>query len=173
MKTSTTSAVLPCTPDTFWSAFLDESLLRALYVDELQSRTFDVLELSDTTRTLRIGPKLKLPAPLTKLSGESFVYEEHSTLDRDNGQWSWRMVQAAKLDSKSKPRKDAVTMHGTGRVEPVDPKQCRRTDTWSIEAKIFGLGGLLESTIHKELQSGREKEYAFLKRWLERHGPRP
>ena len=104
MKTATSSAVLPCTPDTFWSAFLDESVLRALYVDELQSRTFDLLELSDSTRTLRI--------------------------------------------------------------EPAGPNQCRRTDTWTIEAKVFGLGGLLESTIHKELQSGREKEYAFLTRWL-------
>ena len=70
MKTATTSAVLPCAPDHFWSSFLDESSLRALYVGELQSRTFDVLELSDTTRALRIGPKLKLPAPLAKLIGE-------------------------------------------------------------------------------------------------------
>ena len=170
MKTATTSAVLPCTPDHFWSSFLDESYLRALYVGELQSRTFDVLELSDTSRTLRIGPKLKLPAPLAKLIGESFVYEELSTLDRDNGQWSWRMVQPSKLDSKSNPRKDAVSMHGTGRIEPAGPDQCRRTDTWSIEAKVFGLGGLLEATIHKELQSGRAKEYAFLARWLERPG---
>jgi hypothetical protein len=84
--------------------FLDESVLRALYVDELQSRTFELLELSDSTRTLRI--------------------------------------------------------------EPAGPNQCRRTDTWTIEAKVFGLGGLLESTIHKELQGGREKEYAFLTRWL-------
>lgn len=172
MKTSTTSAVLPCTPDTFWSSFLDESYLRALYVDELESRAFDVLELSDSSRTLRIGPKLKLPAPLAKLIGESFVYEEHSTLDRPNGEWAWRMVQPAKLDAKSKPRKDAVSMHGTGRIEPAGPDQCRRTDTWSIEAKVFGLGSLLEATIHKELQSGREKEYAFLARWLMRREPR-
>ena len=83
------------------------------------------------------------------------------------------MVQPAKLDSKSKPRKDAVTMHGAGRIEPTGPNQSRRTDTWTIEAKIFGLGGLLESTIHNELQSGREKEYAFLTRRLQRHEPRP
>ena len=37
MKTSTTSAVLPCTPDAFWASFLDESYLRALYLDELES----------------------------------------------------------------------------------------------------------------------------------------
>ena len=38
MKTSTASAVLPCTPDTFWASFFDESYLRALYLDEFESR---------------------------------------------------------------------------------------------------------------------------------------
>ena len=116
MKTSTTSAVLPCTPAAFWAAFLDESYLRGLYLDELESRGFAVLEIGDTTRKLRIVPKMKLPAPVAKLIGESFAYEEHSTLDRATNEWTWRMVQPANLDPKSKPRKDAVTMHGTVRI---------------------------------------------------------
>jgi hypothetical protein len=43
-------------------------------------------------------------------------------------------------------------------------------DTFSIEARIFGLGSLIESTIEKELQRARAKEHAFLPRWLERQG---
>ena len=168
MKTSTTSAVLPCAPAAFWSSFLDESYLRALYVDELESRTFDVLELADASRRLRIGPKLRLPAPLAKLIGESFIYEEHSTLHRASGEWTWSMVQQpARLDSKSKPRKDAVTMRGTVRIEPAGDGRCSRTDQFTVEAKIFGLGGLIESSIEKELQTGRAKEYAFFTRWVD------
>ena len=170
MKTSTTSAALPCTPDTVWASFFDEPYLRALYLDELESRAFDVLELGDTSRKLRIVPKMKLPSPVAKLIGDSFAYEEHGTLDRASNEWTWRMVQPANLDPKSKPRKDAVTMHGTALIEPAGDGHCRRTDTFSIEAKIFGLGGLIESTIDKELQRGRTKEYAFLKRWLESPG---
>jgi hypothetical protein len=170
MKTSTVSAALPCTPDTFWASFFDESYLRALYLDELESRAFDVLEISDTSRTLRIVPKMKLPAPVAKLIGESFAYEEHGTLDRGSNEWTWRMVQPANLDPKSKPRKDAVTMHGTARIETSGDAHCRRTDTFSIEAKIFGLGSLIESSIEKELQSARTKEYAFLTRWVEKRG---
>ena len=166
MKTSTAFAVLPCTPDTFWSSFFDESYLRALYLDELESRAFDVLEVSDTSRRLRIVPKMKLPAPVAKLIGDSFAYEEHGTLNRASNEWTWRMVQPANLDPKSKPRKDAVTMHGTARIEASGAGQCRRTDAFSIEAKIFGLGSLIESTIHKELQRARAKEYAFLARWV-------
>ena len=168
MKTSNASAVLPCTPDTFWACFLDESYLRALYLEELESRAFDVLEITDTSRKLLIVPKMKLPAPVAKLIGDSFAYEEHGTLDRARGEWTWRMVQPSNLDPKSKPRKDAVTMHGTVRIEASSDGHRRRTDTFSIEAKIFGLGSLIESTIERELQRARVKEYAFLTRWLER-----
>jgi len=101
---------------------------------------------------------------------DTFAYEEHGTLDRASNEWTWRMVQPANLDPKSKPRKDAVTMHGTARIEPSGDGHCRRTDTFSVEAKIFGLGSLIESTIDKELQRARAKEYAFLTRWLERPG---
>jgi hypothetical protein len=168
VKTSTTSVVLPCTPDAFWSTFLDESYVRALYVDELEYYAFDILELSATSRKLRIAPNMRLPAPVAKLIGDSFVYEEHGTLDRAKNEWTWRMVQPANLDSKRKPRKDAVIMHGSTRVEPAGADQSHRTDTSTVEAKIFGLGSLIESTIDKELQRARAKEYAFLARWLER-----
>ena len=170
MKTSTASVELPCTPDTFWSTFLDESYVRTLYVDELEYHTFDILELSTTSRKLRIAPNIRLPAPVAKLIGDSFVYEEHGTLDRANNEWTWRMVQPANLDSKRKPRKDAVIMHGTARIEASGAGHCRRTDASSVEAKIFGLGSLIESTIDKELQRARAKEYAFLRGWLERPG---
>ncbi|MGB5698154.1 MAG: DUF2505 domain-containing protein [Polyangiales bacterium] len=170
MKTSTTSTVLPCTPDAVWAAFLDESYLRALYLEELESRAFAVLEIGEASRKLRIVPKMKLPGPVAKLIGESFAYEEHGTLDRPRGKWTWRMVQPANLDPKSKPRNDAVTMHGTVRVEASGDGHCRRTDDFTVEAKLFGLGGLIESTIDKELQSARAKEYAFLTRWVEKRG---
>lgn len=172
MKTSTTSAVFACTPDILWGAFLNESYLRALYLDELESRAFDVLEIGEASRKLRIVPKMKLPAPVAKLIGESFAYEEHGTLDRATNEWTWRMVQPANLDSKSKPRKDAVTMHGTVRIDPSGEGHSRRTDRFTVEAKLFGLGGLIESSIEKELQRGRATEYAFLTRWLEQQAPK-
>ena len=168
MKTSTTSAMLPCTPETFWAAFLDESYLGVLYLEELECRAFAVLEIGETSRKLRIVPKMKLPAPVAKLIGDSFAYEDHGTLDRARSEWTWRMVQPANLDPKSKPRKDVVMMHGTVRIEAAGNGHCRRTDDFSVEAKMFGLGGLVESSIDKELRSARAKEYAFLARWLDK-----
>jgi hypothetical protein len=167
MKTATTSAVLPCTPETFWAVFMDESYLSALYLEELEYGAFAVIEIGETSRKLRIVPKMRLPAPVAKLIGQSFAYEEHGTLDRAKGEWTWRMVQPANLDPTSKPRKDVVTMHGTIRVEEADDGHCRRTDEFSIEAKIFGLGSLIESSIEKELLSARAKEYALLTSWVQ------
>jgi hypothetical protein len=170
MKTSTTSALLPCMPETFWAVFLDESYLKALYLEELQYQAFAVIEIDETSRKLRIVPKMRLPAPVARLIGENFAYEEHGTLDRARNQWTWRMVQPANLDPTSKPRKDVVTMHGTVRVQAAGDGHCRRTDDFSIEAKMFGLGGLVESSVEKELRSARAKECVFLKRWVEEGG---
>lgn len=170
MKTSTASAVLPCTPEAFWAAFLDESYLRALYLEELECAAFAVIEIGETSRKLRIVPKMKLPAPVAKLIGDSFAYEDHGALDRARNEWTWRMVQPANLDPKSKPRKDVVAMHGKVRIDEADGGHCRRTDDFSIEAKMFGLGGLVESSVEKELRSARAKECAFLTRWVEEGG---
>jgi hypothetical protein len=57
-------------------------------------------------------------------------------------------------------------MRGTVRIEQSGETHCRRTDSFTVEAKLFGLGGLIESTIDKELQGARAREYAFLARWV-------
>ncbi len=170
MKTATVSAVLPCTPETFWASFLDESYLRTLYLEELECPGFEVIEIGETSRKLRIVPKMSFPSPVIRLVGESFAFEDHGTLDRARSAWTWRMVQPAKLDSKRKPRKGVVTMHGTIRVEAAGDRHCRRTDEFSISAKIFGLGGLIESSLAKSQRTSLAKECAFLTRWLERRG---
>ena len=159
MKTVTATAVLPCTPDTFWKIFLDERFTRALFIDELQFKELTVLELTDSARKIRVVPKVNLPGALQKLVGDSFAYEEHGTLDRGKNEWSWRMV----------PRKEIIATRGKTRVEPVGDGQCRRSDEVTIEGKIFGLGGIIESTAEKEVRNSSQKELALFTRWLEQH----
>ena len=158
MKTVTGSALVPCSADTFWKVFLDERYSRALFLDELGFKDFAVLELTDTARKVRVVPKVNLPGVLQKVVGDSFGYEEHGTLDRARNEWTWRMV----------PRKEIVATRGKLRIEPIDDKQCRRHDEVIIEGKIFGLGGIIESTAEKEVRASWAKELAFLTRWLEK-----
>jgi hypothetical protein len=159
MKTVTGSAVVPCTTETFWKVFFDEKFTRALYLEELQFKDFSVLELTETSRKVRVVPKVNLPGVLQKLVGDSFAYEEHGTLDRARNEWTWRMV----------PRKEIVATRGKVRLEPAPGPgggQCRRHDEVIIEGKIFGVGGLIETTAEKEVRTSWAKELAFLNRWL-------
>jgi hypothetical protein len=166
MKTVSESVVLPCSPEAFWKLFLDEKYMQQLFMDVLGFKDFSVLELSDTTRKIRAVPKMKLPAVIDKLVGDTFAYEEHGTLDRAKNLWTWRMVQPAKLDPKAKPKKEIVTTRGTIRVEATGDGKCRRTDDVVVEAHMFGVGGIIESTVEKEVRSAWLKEFAFLERWL-------
>src|SRR2546423_5656554 len=106
MRTVTESVVLPCSAEAFWKLFLDEKYMRELFMDVLEFKDFTLLELTLTTRKLRAVPKMKLPAVIDKLVGDTFAYEEHGTLDRAKNEWTWRMVQPAKLDPKAKPKKE-------------------------------------------------------------------
>ena len=168
MKTATTSTVLHCTPEKFWTVFLDESYSNALYLEKLEYKAFAIIESTESSRKLLVLPKMNLPAVVDKLIGSSFSFEDHGTLEREKNEWTWQMVQPAKINSRRKPRKDVVKMHGTICIEAVGDGQCRRTDNFSVEAKIFGVGPRIEASIERELLSAREKEYAFLKEWLER-----
>jgi hypothetical protein len=158
MKTVTASALVPCSAETFWSVFLDERYTRALFLDELGFKELEILELTPTARKIRVVPKVNLPGPLQKLVGDSFGYEEHGTLDRARNEWTWRMV----------PRKEIIATRGKVRIDPIGGDQCRRNDEVTIEGKIFGLGGIIESTAEKEVRASSAKELAFLVRWLEK-----
>lgn len=159
MKTVTGTTLLPCSVEDFWNVFHDQAYTRALYLDELQFKDFSLLELTESSRKIRLVPKLNLPGVLQKAIGDSFAYEEHGTLDRARNEWSWRMV----------PRKEIVATRGKVRVEPAGDGQCRRSDEVIIEGKIFGLGAIIEATAEKEVRSSSAKEHAFFLRWLAEH----
>lgn len=166
MKTATASVVLPCSVDRFWSVYLDPAYIKALYLDELKYKGLEVLEVTATSRKLRVVPKLNMPGPIESLIGDSFAYEDHGTLNAARTEWTWRMVQPAQLDPRAKPKKDVVTTRGVVRLAALGENECRRSDELTIEAKIFGLGGLIESSAEKEARAAWVKEFEFLKRWV-------
>lgn len=163
MKTATASVVLPCTPETFWKTYLDPQFAKDVYLGELGYKALEILEATETTRRLRVTPKLSLPGPVEKILGDAFAYEDHGTLDRAAGTWTWRM-QPVTPPPGQKPRSLPVTTRGTIRVVALGENECRRTDELTIEAHVFGIGGLMESTAEKEARGAWDKEFAFLRR---------
>jgi len=161
MKKVTESVVLPCAPDAVWKLFLDEAYMRDFYMGELAFKGFEVIEMGEASRKLRLVPKMSLPGPIEKLVGDSFAYEDHATLDRAKNVWTWRMMAPAKITG---PRRDLLSTGGTIRLEARGENECRRTDDVTIEGKVFGLGGLIEASAEKELRNAWTKEFAFIRR---------
>ncbi len=158
MRSISSSHVFSCDSDTFWKAFFDEAYGRALYLGELSFRSFAVLEQTPTTRKMRITPKMNLPGPVEKLLGDSFAYEEQGTFDKAQNVFHWKMIPST--------LKDKLFTSGTVRLEPAGEGKVKRTDSVSIEAKVFAVGGLIEQSAEKEMRAGWEKERKFLERWL-------
>jgi hypothetical protein len=159
MKTLSHSVVLPCSREAFWKTFLSPEYAKTLYLDVLGYRGLDVLEATETSRKLRVVPKVALPGPLERILGD-FSYEDHGTLDREKNLWTWRMVPPP---GGGKPM---VSTRGSLRLDAVGENECRRTDELVIEAHVFGVGGMIESQAEKEARAGWDKEDAYLRRKL-------
>jgi len=158
MKRVVESFSLPCSVDAFWQVFFDPAYTRSLYLDELKFKDFAVLESRPDSRKLRIVPKVNLPGPIAKLIGDTFAYEEHGTFDRAANLWTWKMVHPG-------GGKGLLSTSGTIRLT-ADGAGCRRQDDVTVEGKVFGISGIIESSVEKELHASWAKEIAFLRRRL-------
>ena len=52
------------------------------------------------------------------------------------------------------------------RVEPAGEGKCRRIADISMEAKVFGVGGMLESTTEKNMRQGYDASARFMNQWI-------
>ena len=152
MRRLTESVTLECSPDRYWDLFWDDEVAKRLFLDGLSFRAFSVLHKGDKDRRLKLQPKMNLPGPVEKLLGASFAYEEIGTLDRARGEWAWKMKS---------PLGDKLRSEGTIRIEAQGDGRIKRTDNVLIEANVFGLGGVIESSAEKELRAAWPKEFAF------------
>jgi uncharacterized protein DUF2505 len=146
--------------DEHWRLFLDDDFERDMYLKGFGFPKYEVVESRTTDkeifRKLRVTPKLDLPGPVAKLLGSSFGYVEEGTFDRVAKTFASHQIPnvlADRLKSDARVRAEAT---GEGR--------CRRTIDLSVEARIFGIGGLVESAIEKNMRSGWENSAAYMNR---------
>jgi hypothetical protein len=158
MKTFTLVHEIATDVDGFWKTFFDKDYNVALFSKGLGFPKYEVLSFEENDkeikRKVRVTPKLDVPGPIAKLLGDGFAYMEEGTFDRAAKIWRWQNVPADKL---------ATT--GTIRAEAAGDGKMRRIGDFKVEGKIFGLGGMLESTLEKNLRSGWDKSATFLSEW--------
>jgi hypothetical protein len=158
MRKASSSTTFDCDVDTFWKTFLSEEYNRKFYIEKLGFPQFEVLSQTDTERRLRVVPKLNMPGPVMKILGDSFGYEEEGRLDKAKNAWHWKMIPNT--------MRDKLKTEGIVRIEAAGDGKCRRTDEVTMEAKIFGIGGLIESSTEKEVRAAWAAEASFMRTYL-------
>jgi uncharacterized protein DUF2505 len=150
-----------CSVEEFWQGFLDPDFNHKLYLEELRFPKYEVIEQKEdgdkVARTVEAKPRVNLPGPVAKALGEGFGYREIGTLDRKKNTYEWRWVTSALSDK--------LSVEGTMRVEPAGDLRCKRVVTIRVGAKIFGIGGLVESAAEKGLREGWDASASFTNRY--------
>ncbi len=146
-----------CNQDDFWNSFFDRGICEKLYREVLGYPAFAILEQSETdTQThfkARMQPKLDVPGPVIKLLGADFAYTGDGVFDKSTKIWTWRQT----------PNKlaDKIRYEGTLKLESIANSKVRRIMEIFLEAKIFGVGGLIESSFEKNIREEADATAAY------------
>lgn len=153
---------IQCDEATFWKVFVDPVFNEALYLEGLQFPEFTIVKQDETEREIRRTtkgkPKMNMPGPVAKLLGSSFGYIEEGRLDKVSKVWTFKITPSTLADK--------MKNEGTVRIESAGEGKVRRVVEILIEAKVFGVGGMLESTAEKSMRDGWEKSAVFMNDWL-------
>jgi len=162
MRQLTITQDIDANPARHWELYLDDAYDRAQYIDGLHYPSYELVERIDTDaeirRTTRIMPKLDLPGPVARLFGSRFGYLEAGVFDKTKQVWTSLTTPnmlKGKLHSKT-----------TVRVEPNGDGRCKRTIELEVEANVFAIGGLVESSLEKNLRAGWAGVAAYMNQRL-------
>lgn len=154
--------------DTYWERiFFDPEYNERMYREALGFKSFSILEQTGgpgerRTRSMRTEPAADAPAVVRKLIGDSLSYTESGTYDPATKIWTYSIVPSA-LSEKLK-------IGGRLWAEPKGDKQIERIAEVNIEAKIFGVGGAIESFVEKTTRDSYVKATAFTNRFIAEKG---
>jgi hypothetical protein len=139
---------LLCTVDTFWARFLDSAAVVRTFLS-IGFTKYELLEVRDEPgrhfRKVEARPPINVPAVVQKIIGPSFGYVEEASLDKTTKVWTWKVTPSVLAD-RSK-------ISGTIHCEPLGADRCRVTFAATIDIKMIGLSGILESTGEKSTRA--------------------
>jgi hypothetical protein len=150
--------------DGHWRLFLDDEYEKRQCLEGFGFPRWELLDRKETddeiVRRIRATPKLDMPRPVAKLLGPGFAYTEESRFDKRTKVWRSHMTPSVLADRLGS---DSVV-----RVEPIGEQRSRRICELSVEARIFGLGGLVESSLEKTMRDAWAKGADYMNAQLEK-----
>jgi hypothetical protein len=158
-----------CSAETFWNQiFLDEQYNQKLFEGELHFSEWKVVRSEERTgevhRVIQATPPLgDLPAAIKRLLSDGLGYEERGVLDRKN--------QRYKLEVTPRSLASKLTIQGELTTVPLSERSCRRIYVARVEARVFGVGGLLEQRLLDDIEKSYNKSAVFTNRWVAERFP--
>ena len=144
--------------DEFFAIFFNRELMTRMYRDYHRYPEVDIKQDEDDARIRRTTvaiPNMEMPAAVAKLLGPNFRYTEEAIFDKKTKVMTFKTTPSIMADK--------VKNEGTMRVEVLGPNKIRRTVDILLVAKIFGVGGMVESAFEKTIRSGWAKGTEFIK----------
>jgi hypothetical protein len=157
-----------CTPDTYWDkVFFEEEYNRGLFIDSLGFEGWTQVKLEDSAdrieRVVDAKPAMiDLPGPLKKIAEKGLGYRETATFDKS------RKVLSLTVEPES--MKGKISVKGEIRCEPAGEGKCRRIYEGVIEAKVFGVGGMIEKRMAADIEEAYAKGAVFTNKYLAEKG---
>jgi len=165
MASFTMTHDIECDLDRFWTLFFDKEVTQALYKHlgfpkwELVDQKEDDKEI---VRVVKAQPKLEMPGAVKKVLGESFGYTETGKFDKAAKKYTFDIKPSA-LEGK-------LTNRGSVRAEAVSGgNKTKRVVEIFLEAKVFGIGGMIESITEKQTKDGWNESARYLNDWIKKH----
>lgn len=152
---------IDCDVERFWKLFWDRDFNAKMFA-HLEFPKWEIVEQKETdkeiVRIIKATPKLDMPGPVAKVLGPGFGYTEEGRFDKATQRFRF-VITPSTLQGKLKNE-------GTIRIEPRDGGKCRRIVDMVAEAKVFGIGGMLESMSEKSFKEGWAKGAQFINDWV-------
>lgn len=149
--------------DAFFDLFFDKDAMTRMYREYMQFPEFECRQTDDADRirrTITAVPKMEMPGALAKIAGSSVRYTEDGTFDKKTKVFTWKTTPGFMAEK--------IKNEGVMRVETLADGKIRRTAEITLEAKVFGLGGMIESTFEKTIKDGWEKATQFFRENLKK-----
>lgn len=161
MTSFTMTHDIDCDVERFWKLFLDADFTAKLYA-HIGFPKWKLVEQRETdaeiVRIVEATPKLDMPGPVMKVLGPGFGYTEEGRFDKKAQKYRFS-IKPSVLEGKLKNE-------GTVRAEPRDGTKTRRIVDVVAEAKVFGVGGMLETMTEKNTREGWAKAATYINDWL-------
>ncbi len=156
--------IYDCSEEEFWDeVFLDPDYNQTLYEGELRFERWKLVaerrEGDLLVREVEAQPPVPdLPGPLKKLAEGGVGYRELGRLDRARKRYTLAVTPQSMANK--------LTITGELTTKPAGEKKCQRIYVATVEAKVFGVGRLIEQYILDDLQKSYEKAARFTNRWI-------